>query len=70
MQRYLLTLVSTASGWLLHEGGHGRFWFARHDEALEVAGIMASTLYEHHGIPTAVLLEVPGSDPVMVLSCG
>jgi hypothetical protein len=70
MQRHLLTLVFANSGWLLHEGGHGRFWFARHDEALETAGIMASTLHEHHGIPTAVILEVPGSDPVMVLSCG
>ena len=70
MQPHLLTLMSTTSGWLLHEGGHGRFWFAHHNEALEAAGIMASTLHEHHGIPTAVLLEVPGSDPVMVLSCG
>jgi hypothetical protein len=70
MQRHLLTLVSTTSGWLLHEGGHERFRFARHDEALEAAGIMASTLHEHHGIPTAVILDLPGSDPVMVLSCG
>ena len=70
MQRHLLTLVSTASGWLLHEDGHGRFWFACHDEALRTARIMAATLHEHHGIPTGVVLELPGSDPVMVLSHG
>lgn len=70
MQRLLLTLVSASSGWRLQEGGYDRFWFARRDDALETAGIMAAALHEHHGIPTAVVIEMPGHDPVMVASHG
>ena len=70
MQRTLFTIVFTSSGWQLYEGDTGRFWFSRRDDAMETAGIMASALHEHHGIPTGVVMDMAGREAVMVACHG
>jgi len=66
MHRLMFTLVSASNGWQLFEGDEGRQWFSRRDHALEAANLMAASLHEHHGIPTAVLVDMAGSESVMV----
>lgn len=66
MSRYLFTICAESRGWQLYEGQEGRHWFARRDDALETAGIMASRLHEFHGIPTAVVMDMAGHETVEV----
>jgi hypothetical protein len=68
MHRLMFTIVSASSGWQLFEGSEGREWFACRDQALETAGVMAASLHEHHGIPTAVVVDMAGRESVM-LAC-
>ena len=68
MHRVMFTIVSASSGWQLFAGGEGRQWFVCRDHALEVAGLMAASLHEHHGIPTAVIVDMVGRESVM-LAC-
>lgn len=68
MHRLMFTIVSASSGWQLFEGGEGRLWFACRDQALEAADLMAASLHEHHGIPTAVIVDMAGRESVM-LAC-
>jgi hypothetical protein len=68
MHRLIFTIASASSGWQLFEGGEGRQWFARRDHALETAGLMAVSLHKYHGIPTAVIVDMAGSESVM-LAC-
>ena len=56
MPRLLFTIVSATTGWQLYEGGHGRSWHRNLGEARQNAKLIAATLHEHHGIPTAVIL--------------
>lgn len=70
MSRYLLTIAAEASGWQLYQGDQGRFWFARRDQALETADIIAAALHEQHGIPTAVVMDMAGREAVMLSQHG
>lgn len=65
MQRLLFTLVPVATGWQLFEGSQGRACYPHLGDARNNAKLMAATLHEHHGIPTAVVIGV-GKESVML----
>lgn len=69
MSRLLFTIVSTAPGWQLYEGQEGRSWHRDLDEARQSAALLATTLHDHHGIPTAVIMDM-GCESVMLSSHG
>lgn len=69
-QRLMFTIVSARSGWQLYEGDQGRLWFASRNEAMETAGLMATSLHANHGIPTAVIIDMAGRESVMLMSHG
>jgi hypothetical protein len=69
-QRLMFTIVSARSGWQLYEGDQGRSWFASRNDAMETADLMATSLHEQHGIPTAVLMDMAGRELVMLMSHG
>jgi hypothetical protein len=69
-QRLIFTLVSAHSGWQLYEGDQGRLWFASRNDAMETADLMAMSLHENHGIPTAVVMDMAGRESVMLMSHG
>jgi len=58
MSRLLFTIAARTQGWQLYEGEHGRSWFQNLSEARENAKLLAATLHEHHGIPTAVVIDM------------
>jgi hypothetical protein len=70
MPRLLFTIVSAASGWQLYEGEYGRSWFQNLGDARDNANLLAATLHQHHGIPTAVVMEMTGSEAVLLASHG
>lgn len=70
MSRLMFTIAPADPGWQLYEGHEGRLWFARRREALQTAALMASTLHENHGIPTAVIVDMAGCESVMVAAHG
>ena len=69
-QRLMFTIVSSSSGWQLYEGDQGRLWFASRSDAMETADLMAASLHEHHGIPTAVVMDMAGRESVMLMCHG
>lgn len=69
-QRLMFTIVSAQSGWQLYEGDQGRQWFATRGDAMETADIMAASLHAHHGIPTAVVMDMAGCESVMLICHG
>jgi len=69
-QRLMFTLVSARSGWQLYEGDQGRLWFASRNDAIETADLMATSLHQQHGIPTAVVMDMAGRESVMLISRG
>ena len=70
MQRLIFTLVSAHCGWQLYEGDQGRLWFASRTDAVETADLMATSLHENHGIPTAVVMDMAGRESVMLVCRG
>lgn len=68
-QRLMFTIVSASTGWQLYEGDQGRFWFASRSDAMETADLMAASLHAHHGIPTAVIMDM-GRESVMLMCHG
>jgi hypothetical protein len=70
MSRLLFTIVSAANGWQLYEGEYGRSWFQTLGDARENAELLAATLHHHHGIPTAVVMEMMGNEAVLLASHG
>lgn len=69
VSRLLFTIVSAATGWQLYEGHEGRSWHRNLGEARQSADLLASTLHDHHGIPTAVIIDL-GCESVMLSSHG
>ena len=69
MARLLFTIVSAPTGWQLYEGEHGRSWHRDLGEARQSAKLIAATLHEHHGIPTAVILGI-GLESVLLVQHG
>lgn len=70
MPRLLFTIAAAASGWQLYEGEYGRNWFDNLGDARENAKLLAATLHQHHGIPTAVVMEMTGSEAVLLARHG
>jgi hypothetical protein len=66
MSPLLFVIVAQARGWQLYQGSEQRDWFARWDDALETADIMAATAHEQRGIPTAVMVNVDGRGALLV----
>ncbi len=66
MSRLMFTIAPATPGWQLSEGPECRLWFEQRSEALATADLMASTLHSHHGIATAVLMEMHHCESVMV----
>ncbi|KAF1721778.1 hypothetical protein [Pseudoxanthomonas wuyuanensis] len=69
MSRLLFTIAARTSGWQLYEGEHGRSWFEHLGDARENAKLLAATLHEHHGIPTAVVMDM-GRESVLLARHG
>ncbi|MET1161148.1 MAG: hypothetical protein ABWY48_01300 [Pseudoxanthomonas sp.] len=69
-QRLMFTVVSASNGWQLYEGDQGREWFASRYEAVETADLIAMSLHTQHGIPTGVLMDMAGSESVMLVCHG
>lgn len=69
MPRLLFTIAATSQGWQLYEGEHGRSSFDSFSDARDNAKLLAATLYEHHGIPTAVVMDM-GREAVVVARHG
>lgn len=70
MARLLFTIASTEEGWQLYEGEHGRSSFDTLSAARDSARLQAATLYEHHGIPTAVVMDMAGREAVVLTRHG
>ncbi|WAC62178.1 hypothetical protein OVA13_12305 [Pseudoxanthomonas sp. SL93] len=70
MPRLLFTIVAAASGWQLYEGEYGRNWFETLGDARENAKLLAATLHQHHGIPTAVVIEMTSNESVLLARHG
>jgi len=70
MSRLLFTIVSAANGWQLYEGEYGHSWFETLGDARENAELLAATLHHHHGIPTAVVVEMMENEAVLLASHG
>ncbi len=70
MPRLLFTIAPTTDGWQLYEGEHGRSSFDNLSDARDNARMLAATLYEHHGIPTAVVMDMAGREAVVLTRHG
>lgn len=70
MPRLLFTIAAAASGWQLYEGQYGRNWFDNLGDARESAKLLAATLHQHHGIPTAVVVEMPSNEAILLARHG
>ena len=69
MARLLFTIVSATTGWQLYEAENSRSWHRDLGEARQSAKLLAATLHEHHGIPTAVLMGM-GNESVLLAQHG
>jgi hypothetical protein len=45
-------------------------WFACREQAMATADLMAASLHEYHGIPTAVIMDMAGRESVMMICHG
>ena len=70
MPRLLFTIAADASGWQLYEGQFGRDWFDNLGDARENAKLLAAILHQHHGTPTAVVVEMPSNESVLLARHG
>ncbi|MET0289981.1 MAG: hypothetical protein ABW178_10180 [Pseudoxanthomonas sp.] len=66
MSPLLFVIAAEAYGWQLYQGSEQRYWFARWDDALETADIMAATAHEQRGVTTAVMVNISGRGTLMV----
>lgn len=70
MPRLLFTIAASHHGWQLYEGEHGRSSFENLSDARDNAKLLAATLFEHHGIPTAVVMDMAGREAVVLARHG
>lgn len=64
------TIAASHQGWQLYEGEHGRSSFDSLSDARDNAKLLAATLFEHHGIPTAVVMDMAGREAVVLARHG
>ena len=70
MPRLLFTIAANDKGWQLYEGQYGRNWFDNLGDARESAKLLAATLHQHHGIQTAVVVEMPSNEAILLARHG
>jgi hypothetical protein len=66
MNAEFFVIMPSLSGWDLYHGMEGCGWFARWDDALEAADVMAEARHEAAGVPTAVIVELRSRDAALV----
>jgi hypothetical protein len=66
MDAEFFVVMPSMTGWELYHGMEGQGWFARWDDALEAAGVMAETRHEVAGVPTMVIVDMKGRDAAIV----
>ena len=66
MHAEFFVVMPSMAGWELYHGMEGQGWFARWDDALEAAGVMAEARHEAAGISTAVIIEMKDRDAAIV----
>lgn len=60
------TILPALAGWQLRRAGQDDAWFARWDDALEAADLMAGAHHDATGAPTAVVVAMDGRDVAVV----
>lgn len=60
------TVLPSLAGWQLRRIGQDPAWFARWDDALEAADLMACAHHDATGVPTAVVVAMEGRDVAVV----
>lgn len=66
MDAEFFVIMPSLSGWDVYHGMDGQGWFARWDDALEAADVMAMARHEAEGVPTAVVIEMQNRDAAVV----
>lgn len=66
MNAEFFVITPSMTGWQLYHGMEGRGWFARWDDALEAADVMAGARHEAAGVATAVIAEMKNRDAAIV----
>ena len=66
MDAEFFVIMPAMSGWDVFHGMDGQGWFARWDDAVEAADVMAMARNEAAGVPTAVVVEMRNRDAAVV----
>lgn len=66
MDAEFFVIMPALTGWDVYHGMDGQGWFARWDDALEAADVMAEARHESSGVPTAVVVEMRNRDAAVV----
>lgn len=66
MDAEFFVIMPAMTGWDLYHGMEGRGWFARWDDALEAADVMAGARHDAAGVATAVVVEMRNRDAALV----
>lgn len=62
--------MPSLSGWDVYHGMEGQGWFARWDDSLEAADVMAEARHESSGTAAAVVVEMRNRDAAVVSTYG
>jgi hypothetical protein len=66
MDAEFFVIMPAMTGWELYHGTEGRGWFARWDDVLEAADVMAEARHQAAGVPTTVVVEMKDRDAAIV----
>ncbi|RYZ75058.1 MAG: hypothetical protein EOP91_00285 [Lysobacteraceae bacterium] len=66
MKAEFFVIMPSLSGWELYHGMQGQGWFARWDDALEAADVMAEARHHLAGVATTVIVEMGGREAAIV----
>lgn len=66
MDAEFFVVMASMTGWEIYHGTDGQGWFARWDDALEAAEVMAEARHEAAGVSTTVIVEMKDHDAAIV----
>ena len=66
MDAEFFVVMPSMNGWDVFHGMEGQGWFAKWDDAVEAADVMAVARNEVAGVPTAVILDMRNRDAAVV----
>ena len=66
MDAEFFVIMPALSGWDVFHGMDGQGWFARWDDAVEAADVMAEARHEAAGVATAVVVEMRNREAAVV----